>query len=54
MLPRVTWTKVLGIVLLVVATVAAPFGDSLLPKIIGEPFVGLTVFVGLFLLFRHG
>ena len=50
-LPRFTWTTVVGIVLLVVITVAAPFGDALAPKIVWEPFVGFVVFAGLFLLF---
>jgi hypothetical protein len=51
MVLRFTWTTVVGVMLLVVITVAAPFGDSLVPKIIWEPFVGVVVFTGLFLLF---
>ena len=52
-LSRSTWTKVLAVLLLVVMVVVAPFGESVgVPRIVWEPLVGLTVIVGLYLLFR--
>jgi hypothetical protein len=45
--------RIVGVLLLVVATVAAPFGDGV-PRVIWESLVGLTVFVGLYLLFLDG
>ena len=54
MLSRLTWTKVIGTAMLVAMPVVAPFGDSFgVPRIAWEPLVGLTVFMGLFLLFRR-
>jgi hypothetical protein len=53
-LSRSTWTKVLAVLLLVVMVVVAPFGESVgVPRIVWEPLVGLTVIVGLYLLFRE-
>ena len=54
MLSRLTWTKVIGTAMLVAMPVVAPFGESFgVPRIAWEPLVGLTVFMGLFLLFRR-
>jgi hypothetical protein len=54
MLSGITWTRVGGTAILVLMPVVAPFGESLgAPRLVWEPLIGLTVFMGLFLLFRR-
>jgi hypothetical protein len=48
-------TRIVGVILLVTMPVMAPFGESVgVPRFIWESLVGVTVFVGLCLLFRTG
>ena len=53
MLSGITWTRVGGTAILVLMPVVAPFGESLgAPRLVWEPLIGLTVFMGLFCFFE--
>ncbi len=54
-MPWLTSTRIVGVILLVIMPVVAPFGDAIgVPRFIWGTLVGVIVFAGLFLLFQHG